>query len=192
MTRRANDAYGTPAWCVYRMLEAWDDLVLPRRHKASFLEPHCGGGNIVRGVNNYMARNGYEPPKWITVDIAPTVEVTCKEDFFGWTTDQLFDLAIGNPPYKKSFEHVKHLVESEFAQETVLLLPLTFLSSEKRRDWLTQFCPDVLVLPNRPSFTGDGKVMSTDYGWFRWKRGVQWIPGVLDFAELTPIEERRP
>lgn len=189
--RRPDDAYDTPDWCVYRLLDAWGELLIPHIRPGSFLEPFAGAGHIVRAVNTWMARRGYEPPSWVTIDKAPRCDVTLVKDYSTWAPPATFDLLLTNPPYQGSFEHIKKAVEGREAREMSYLLPLTFLSSRGRSEWLTQYTPDILVLPDRPSFTGDGRTMATDYAWFHWRLGEQWKLGSIDFAALTPKEERR-
>lgn len=49
------------------------------------------------------------------------------------------------------------------------VLRLGFLASAKRRGLFEQYPPEaVWVIPERPSFTGDGEVDSTDYALFVW------------------------
>lgn len=49
------------------------------------------------------------------------------------------------------------------------VLRLSFLASAKRRGLFEQYPPEaVWVIPERPSFTGDGEVDSTDYALFVW------------------------
>jgi hypothetical protein len=191
MTRRPDDAYDTPPWCVHRLLDAWGELLLPHIRPASILEPFAGAGSLVRAVNSWMAQRGYEPPSWVTVDVAPRCDVHLARDYMSWSPPVAFDLLATNPPYKIAFSAVQKAVEGGEARELVYLLPLTFLASRGRSEWLTQHTPDILVLPDRPSFTGDGKTMATDYAWFHWRHGEQWKLGSIDFAALTPKEERR-
>ena len=59
--RRASDYYPTPAWCIWRLLDA---LSLPCR--CTWLEPAAGDGAIVRAVNAVVP-----DLDWVAVDIRP-------------------------------------------------------------------------------------------------------------------------
>ena len=54
-------------------------------------------------------------------------------------------------------------------------------------DWMRENTPCVFILPNRPSFTGNG-TDAAEYGWFVWSNGIKPVIRVL--AD-TPREERR-
>lgn len=73
----------------------------------------------------------------------------------------------------------------------VALERLNFLEGEARNAWLREQAPDVYVLPNRPSFTGDG-TDSIAYAWFVWPAGQHdRTSGRLEILPSTPAAERR-
>ena len=68
-----------------------------------------------------------------------------------------YDLVITNPPFQLAMEFVQHAMRFiQPAGAVAMLLRLNWLASLKRADFLRRFCPDVHVLPRRPSFTGRG------------------------------------
>jgi hypothetical protein len=70
------------------------------------------------------------------------------------------------------------------------LLRLGFLESEARREFFQQMgVPDLYILPNRPSFTGQGTDAST-YAWFLWSEQPAKI-GRVQILKYTPRAERK-
>lgn len=75
---------------------------------------------------------------------------------------------ITNPPFSLAREFVEFFHKAD--QFAAFLLRLGFLASQKRAPWWVARPPaHVLVLPERPSFTGDGKTDSADYAWVVWR-----------------------
>lgn len=85
--------------------------------------------------------------------------VTCE-----WRSERA-DVLIMNPPFTHALEFVK--ASFERADWIVMLQRVNWLS-RPRDAWLRLHCPDVYSLPERPSFTGDGKTDATEYAWFVW------------------------
>lgn len=80
-----------------------------------------------------------------------------------------FDLIITNPPFSLAIEFLQKSLQE--AVTVCYLLRLNFLGSQKRRSfWQANRPSHVLVLANRPCFTGDGKTDSIEYAWFCWDR----------------------
>lgn len=78
--------------------------------------------------------------------------------------------AITNPPFDQALPFAQSLVVDLHLPYVALLLRLGFLASRKRYPFLSTYPPDaIVVLSKRPSFTGDGKTDSYDYGWFVWE-----------------------
>jgi hypothetical protein len=77
------------------------------------------------------------------------------------------------------------------ADHLVFLLRLAFLCGEGRQGFMAAMPPDVYVLPNRPSFTGDGKVDSADYAWFHWPPERRRRNGRIHMLGVTPLRDRK-
>lgn len=164
--RREADYYPTPAWCVTRLL---DHVQLPGR---DWLEPSAGEGHIIRAVNSRR-----DLMRWTACELRPTcagllkpLAATLIGDFLERRAmvEAPFSVAIGNPPFSLAQEFVEHSLT--MAEQVVFLLRLSFLESQKRRSFFDRVgTPDVFVLPERPSFTGEG-TDSCAYAWMRWKR----------------------
>jgi hypothetical protein len=77
-------------------------------------------------------------------------------------------VALGNPPFALAQEFIQHTLT--MAEQVVFLLRLSFLESQKREHFFARVgVPDVFVLPERPSFTGEG-TDACAYAWMRWQR----------------------
>ena len=187
--RREADAYYTPGWCVERLLEA---CVLPG---GRWLEPAVGGGDIVRAVDAWRSAQEADAVDWTTVDIRPEVSPSLVADFGWWDCPWLsrvampggFNVCLTNPPYSLAMEYMH--AGLHWAQRVALLLRLNWLASHSRSSWLTDHCPDVYVLPNRPSFTGDGGFDACEYAWMIWRRDNSQS-GSLRILKTTPLEQR--
>jgi hypothetical protein len=183
--RKRHDAYGTPPWCVWRLLEAVD---LPA---GRWIEPCAGDGAIIRAVDSKRS-----DVRWSAVEIrenmVPRLEATgaivqCR-DFLGIDFVDEADVIISNPPYAMAEQVIRKSVE--LAPIVAMLLRINFLASIERRDWLAEFMPDVFVLPNRPSFTG-GPTDATEYAWMLWERDAKRARGLVTILGLTSKEEKK-
>lgn len=190
------DFYGTPAFCVHRLLEA---LELPG---GLWLEPSAGEGAIIHAVN--VTRSDV---KWAAFEIRescrptllPLVQNThvLTRDFLSMLPvvgDSRIDalaphanVVIGNPPFSLAREFVERCLE--WAPYVALLLRLNFLGSSKRRALFANEMPDIYVLPNRPSFTGHG-TDATEYAWFVWPPERGRTSGRIEILAETPASER--
>ncbi len=212
--RREHDFYASPAWCVDRLL---DRVSLP---PGRWLEPAVGDGAIVRAVNAWFSEGasmdyatGREPswpngPMWDTMDIRPDCGVgqfsherhlTADFTWMGgvawreaWSeghhAQNLWDVIITNPPYAQALDFVRQSLK--LAPVVAMLLRLNWLAGAERHAFLTEHPPDVYVLPNRPSFTGEG-TDATDYAWMVWRTASSmWSPPKWELLDLTPKEER--
>lgn len=165
--RSEADYYPTPAWCVQRLL---DHVELP---KGRWLEPSAGEGHILRAVHSIHPRLRID-----AVELRATcrglleLDATCITigDFLQIPpVFPAYAVALGNPPFLLAQEFIEHSLRS--AGQVVFLLRLSFLESQKREAFFTRVgVPDVFVLPERPSFTGEG-TDSCAYAWMRWIRG---------------------
>jgi len=181
--RRTNDAYYTPEWCVHRLLDAVGYI------GGDILEPCAGGGAIVRATESY--HRALPPITWTTIDIDPKCDVDIHADFLTAEIHATYDYVLTNPPFSIAEEIVKKSLT--LAGETIMLMRLNWLASKKRHSiFATYGCPDVYVLPDRPSFTDDGRTDGIDYAWMHWHSGtVPGVPGQIMVLDLTPSAERR-
>lgn len=181
--RRKNDAYYTPSWCVDRLLET--GLVWLG---GDVLEPCAGDGAIVRAAKQY--EETCRPVQWTTMDIDPSVDVDIHGDFLKADFKKNFDLVITNPPFSLADAFAKKCLD--VAGQVIFLLRLSWLASQKRHEFFAAYgCPDVYVLPNRPSFTCNGKTDRFEYAWFHWHLGTDELrPGAIRILDTTPRSER--
>lgn len=189
------DFFPTPVWAVRRFLEVF----APRR--GFWVEPGAGDGAIIRALE--PVANHCEG--WLAVELRAscvpglvplvgpggTAEAA---DFLTWEPPpgarERVSLVIGNPPYSMAEAFVRRSFELFPDADVAMLLRLPFLASAGRADWLRTVTPDVYVLPNRPSFSANGKTDSTDYAWFSWEAGATDRPAHLHVLAVTPEEER--
>lgn len=213
--RRARDFYPTPTWCVRRLLDAIGDQ-LP--HVGSrWFEPAVGNGAIANAVSEwYEDRFGTHSvagfrSTWITSDIKkPNFPIGWfyQGDYLTWDLrgpmrGQFgidfagFELAITNPPFEVYDPNDGRMHDGGVrfylkmrrdARIVIMLHRLDWLASAKRNDTIRADMPDVYVLPDRTSFTGDGKADAQTYAWFVW--GLS-NGGRTEVLATTPIEERR-
>jgi hypothetical protein len=195
-TRRADDAYYTPAWCVRALLRT---VKLPG---GWWFEPAVGTGAIVRAVNDMR-----QDVQWTIADIVdrlPNPEnvpfgyepgacvfgTTYTANGFGW--DRGEDVVITNPPYNQAMEFVQGAMKD--GKVVVMLLRLNWLASKGRNAFLREHTPSIYVLPRRPSFGPNAKHFaegkfdakdtdSCEYAWFVW--GLEDTPTVhiLDIGD---------
>jgi len=100
-----------------------------------------------------------------------------------------FDVILMNPPYRLAQEFVEKSLR--ISDHVLVLLRLNYLGSKVRNAFMRNDCPDVYVLPNRPSFEGHGRTDSIEYAWMHWqKRQEPRKCGKLMVLSLTPKEER--
>ena len=210
--RLPDDFYSTPHWTVWRLLDALHETVgrMEDLSKGLFLEPCIGDGAIVEAVNVWMDDKGLDLPRWTVVEKRDlgTVKHLHRDLHRGMTGDFLsdstdlwlheirreelgsgrFHAVITNPPYSLAQEF---LVRSlQHARWVIFLLRLNYLGSERRADFMRKYPPDVYVLPNRPSFTGQGKTDATEYSWCVWPPDRDRKQGMIRVLGSTLKEDR--
>lgn len=81
------------------------------------------------------------------------------------------DIVITNPPFSLAMEFLtKSLEVTKDDGKVILLLRIGFLASRKRFEFMKDNPPtDMLVLHQRPSFTGHG-TDAQEYAWFIWDK----------------------
>lgn len=194
--RNERDFYITPAWCVDRLLDAMgDELPFYLADEFVWLEPCVGDGAIVRAVDAWAERHAHTPPTWVLNDIAPQLpsDVPCFRRDYAHpdTTFRKYkpQVAITNPPFSSCDDIVAGMLAD--ADDVLVLQRLAWLAGDARaRFWATTPF-NVYVLPNRPSFTSNGKTDSTDYAWFHFARRGHTMGRIAVLAS-TPLAERNP
>jgi hypothetical protein len=186
-----HEVYETPAWCYDRLVER-----LPGVPRGSILEPSAGSGNLVRAIKRHAPDAAVDACEirvecGLSLEAAGADKVTIT-NFFDVLppVGPLYNYAIGNPPYSAAREFVGRC--QQWATTTIMLLRLCFLASSERQGWLRENMPDVYVLPNRPSFTGDGRTDGMDYAWMVWRSDNDQSKGIVEVLNSTPAEVRNP
>lgn len=192
--RKVNDAYSTPTWVIHRLLDEIGEA-LPR---GAWLEPCAGAGNIIRAADTHRLNFN---PAWIAVDVADVIKTwehprvdRCHGDIRymarGWYQhqDPRFRVAITNPPFSLAEAVIDACLP--IADYVIMLLRTNYLESAKRAEFLRKFPPDVYVLPNRPSFTHNGRTDATSYAWFVWPPKRVRSYGRIRTLKVTPKEDR--
>jgi len=134
---------------------------LEAKSSGEWIEPALGGGDIVKALSGKGIH-----PSWTTVDIDPGSNPMICGDGISVMSEGRWDVCFSNPPYSRALDFASSAVSS--CSMTILLLRLNWLASSKRCSWLRANTPSVYVIPNRPSFTSDGRTDATDYAWFVW------------------------
>lgn len=181
--RESHDHYPTPRSCVDALLSRWSVVAYRDLSQIrNVLDPSCGEGSILdvlreRGcrtqgveLDDTRAEIARSRGHWIATDDA----LAC-----AW---HLADACVMNPPYSHAEEFVRKALAwrqtSPTCPEIFALLRLSFLEPTRtRRELLTTYTPDVLILPRRPAFDGRGTDSITS-AWTHWPgRGrLIWLP----------------
>lgn len=195
--RSPADTYPTPAYAVRRLIEEFESTDVFKK-AGVFCEPCSGEGAIVDVVESY-----YPGRKWYATDIReealrylaerhPNVETRCVSaiDQFPaeWEDPKVI---ITNPPFRIAEEVLNRLLRDHANADIFLLLRVNFVGSVRRQPFMEAYPPDMYVLPNRPSFLGEGQTDSIEYAWFHWgpvPRKREY--GTWKVLPLTPKEER--
>ena len=190
--RSEADNYATPAWAIKRLLDVYQPW------GRVWMEPAAGDGVIIRTVNEVAPEL-----KWIACELReecrPGLLHTLVDPRRVIITDFIqkppaiplgkqVDVVITNPPYRLAQEFIE--TSFRYAPVVLMLLRLNFLGSDDRAGFLRKYPPDVFVLPNRPSFKGNGKTDSPEYAWFRFFPRMERTHGSVQVLPSTPAEER--
>lgn len=171
-SRKELDYYPTP-------LELCREVVLnlPAGYPEYVLDPGAGAG-----IWGQAVRETYPDSNIVGVEIRNVLahedyNVWIYENYLNLNPSNLFNLVIGNPPYK----HVEKFIDKsfEFLVENgylVFLLKLSILESKKRFEkyYSKGLNPkEVWVSVRRVSFTGNKKSNADAYGIFIWQKGYK-------------------
>lgn len=198
-----DDVYITPRWSINRFLEEW-----PHTHllDGPWLDVGAGSGAISRAVVENAASLGNSSlPDVYTVDIRDTASklvdyVDSDNIFIGDFTDPEFEMpvptytpkynvAIMNPPFRHALAFIERALT--ISDHVVALLRLNFLGSNKRNQFFRGNMPSIYVVPNRVSFTVDGKTDSCEVAWFHWDARTPQRVGMIRVLDQTPLAERK-
>lgn len=175
------DFYPTPLSCCEDALSFLPYHVKPE----CILDPGAG-----TGVWGKAARKLYPEAMITGVDIRPetmrpsSYNFWVHGDFLLMDKQPAFDLVIGNPPYNRAEQFIRHsMAMLEPLGHLILLLRLNFLEGQSRSKGLYRHFPPkkVVVRSSRVSFTGDGQANATAYAYFIWQQGWAGLPS-LDWS----------
>lgn len=190
------DNYPTPEWATERFLEEWKDLsdVGPR-----WLEPSVGDGSILEVCDRFRP-----DIQWETCDIRDT---TPKLRDLGLEPHQInvgsffelpifdpeggrrWDVIIMNPPFRLTLEF---LIRAWLLAPVVILFQsINFGGSGGRNETLRVNVPDLYLVPDRVSHTGEGKTDSVYSGWHVWGPHPAVTAGEYRILKATTIEIRK-
>lgn len=185
-----HDYYPTPAWCVARLLEAWT----PR--PGLLVDPCAGDGAIIRAVpgREWMAND-------LRAECAPRLRASGVAapqslDFLARECDEWIARSnhataiVTNPPFSLAEQFVWRCLSCYPRADVAMLLRLDFLATAGRHRLVRAFAPDVYVIPDRPSFTCDGRADSQSYAWMIWPAARSGPVGAISVLALTPAHER--
>lgn len=183
---REAEFFETPAWAVWRALEE-----IPVPWNGTWLDPCVGDGSIPISVGEMF--DSALTPHWHCIDkrstqFVETAKFAHLDNYLqSPVVAQEFDVCIMNPPFSlatafasRAMTHCTHVV---------MLQRLNWLATEERAGWMRTHTPDVYVLPNRVSFTKNGKTDSQEYAWFHWRDPCAG-PATLKILSSTPKSER--
>jgi hypothetical protein len=185
--RNESDYYPTPAWCVHRFLEK---STLPG---GKWLEPCAGHGDIISAVSDTR-----DDVIWTANELRtdteellkPMVDTVHIGDYLNWQPTEHYRVVITNPPFSLAMEVIqKSLLVADWV---VMLLRLNYLGTTERNPFFQEMMPDILVLPERPSFDGKG-TDSIEYAWFVWMPEGLRIRrmGYTQVLDSTPLAVRK-
>ena len=167
--RAAHDFYPTPEPLALKCCEALKESGLALYRPSLILEPSCGSGPFVRS-----ARTMWPRAEARAFDIRPDAaeffgpEFECRNSLSDWGCRP--DVVLGNPPFDAAEAHIRCALEQVARGGVVaFLLRLGFMASEERIPFFREHPLAALApIPQRPSFTSDGKTDGADYGLFVW------------------------
>lgn len=203
--RHADDSYRTEERVVDALVD-WMLDVWP----AFAAYPTCDAGAGDGSIGGQLIKRGFVDVFGVEkrVDLAnKALEVmpTHCEDFLvqargeGLQVLPPTSLVVMNPPYSLAMEFVQaalELVEQARARDhfptVAALLRLNWLGSNARAQFHREHPAAIGVLPQRPSFTPDGRTDSTEYAWFIWSGHPELSGGTWRMLSLAPRPPKTP
>ena len=180
--REENDFYATPSEEVYNIL----NTINPMLEGSTILEPCCGTGHMMKGIEWYLATKKYKPEKLIGTDLIerelnyfPQFEwdMYFNKDFLNkdYRINDI-DFIIMNPPYKDIKEFLKKSVIKTNAN-VLCLCRLQTIETIKRYEEIFKDNPpsDVFVYVDRIACAKNGDFNKDTsaiqaYCWLYWDR----------------------
>ncbi len=190
------DNYPTPEWASERFLEVWKDLTNVGNR---WLEAGVGDGSILEVCDRF--RPGIE---WTTVDIRDTkpalFDLGLEEEqihvgsffdlpMFDPESGNRWDVVIMNPPFRLTIAFLRRAWA--LADVVVLFQSINFCGSKDRNPLLVENVPDLYLLPDRVSHTGDGSTDSVYSGWHVWGPHPAATAGDFRLLKHTPLSVRK-
>lgn len=173
--RRDYDTYLTPDWCIQRLIENFEfECILSNYNINRIMDPCAADGNLLKVIKDFYRggrRDWQFPIEYEALEIRDTsknLEAVTKSfaiaDFLETPISYEDErMIITNPPYSLAREFIEKSMS--ISSVSVFLLRMSFLGSIDRSSWLRKLNPDLFILPNRPSFTGEGSDNS-EYAWY--------------------------
>ena len=178
------DRYYTPRPLAGALVGA---IRLNEREPCRVLEPSVGGGAFLDFVSLHHAvfacdidhnAEGLKIPGKFDSFVCDFLQLECDD----------VDWIIGNPPYSDAERHCIHAIKNA-RNGVAFLLRLGFLASAKRKQFWKEYPPTrVIVLSERPSFTGDGKTDGQEYAFFVWEKGAERMP--IEWLDIAAIGQK--
>lgn len=180
MTRLADDAYLTQDDLALAICQRLNTLIGTPR---TVLEPSAGEGSFVRAAYSVWpgcSVHSVEPRPVAANKIAKGhLNIETFEEFAKKVEGAvmparlgLYDLVLGNPPYKRAEEHV--MLARSMGRHVAFLLRMSFLSSQGRVQRLWDAQPGLrwlIPLAQRPTFMRSGGTDNSEYAVYVWERG---------------------
>lgn len=168
--RDPRDFYATPRWVADVVLESG---LPPGRRGGLLYDPCAGDGALVAaGLAHGYNTTGVEQDAALVERAVEMGRPVIQGN--GLSLRTIASLII-NPPYS---DIMPWLALARRAPAAAVLLRLDTLAGAKRYEWWAANPPDgLIILCNRPSFTGDGKTDSSDYCWVLYgvrPFGIRW------------------
>ena len=168
-----------------------------------WLEPCAGNGNIIHAFESYPKPTGLPEIRWKAVELReeseahlrkllPKKSIVCPRNFFEYAAlaKTRFNVTITNPPYRVAQEFIEHSLQITDGL-VIMLLRVNYTGSSKRWQFFKNNRPArILLLPNRPCFTDDGKTDSIEYAWFVWDTTKPNVDTIFEWLDLTTKEVR--
>lgn len=195
--RQAEDYYATPPWEVTNIL----NILNLDFNNLEILEPCCGGGHMIEGINKYLEQKGQAPKRLTGLDLIDRKyrhekwHTFYNLDFLKQTTEALrSDIVIMNPPFKEFGEFTKKALG--YARKYLIVLGRTQALEGKSRfkDVFSETPPsDVYIYVDRINCWKDGveptSTGSASYAWFVWDKTDSAATPRLHWITRTTQEE---